>query len=90
MELFYFTVFISSDTYWQKLFPDLCKSFIKIENSNLVMEWLRNFVIEGVACQLPRDCKPLLYYKLLYGMATLKNEHFEFLGMHKNSTMSNH
>ena len=28
---------------------------------------VRNFVIEGVACQLPsRDCKPLLYYKLPY------------------------
>ena len=27
---------------------------------------IRNFVIEGVACQPPSDCKPLPHYKLPY------------------------
>ena len=40
--------------------------FIRIADGHRILHELRNFVIEGVACQPPGDCKPLLHYKLPY------------------------
>ena len=54
--------FIISDTYWQKSFPDLCKSFIKIENSNLVI-W--NGYFREWTFWIPRDAQKQHHFKPL-------------------------